>query len=88
MNKRFITYTLGNILMILGGLMSLPLIVSLIYQESWVNIASFLGTAIVTGGIGFVLSRTKLHKRTFYSVEGFTIVSLSWIAISFFSAFN
>lgn len=87
MNKRFITYTLGNILMILGGLMSLPLIVSLIYQESWVNIASFLGTAIVTGGIGFVLSRTKLHKRTFYAVEGFTIVSLSWIAISFFSAF-
>lgn len=86
MNKQFIRYTLGNILMILASLMILPLIVSLIYQESWVNIASFLGTALVTFTIGFFLSRTKLHRRNFYATEGFTIVSLSWIAISFFSA--
>ncbi|MBA5728706.1 TrkH family potassium uptake protein [Aerococcaceae bacterium INB8] len=86
MNTQFIRYTLGNILMILAGLMLLPLIVSVIYQESWVNIASFLGTSLVTLVIGFALSRTKLHRRTFYAREGFTIVSLSWILISFFSA--
>lgn len=86
MNTQFIRYTLGNILMILAGLMLLPLIVSVIYQESWVNIASFLGTSLVTLVIGFALSRTKLHRRTFYASEGFTIVSLSWILISFFSA--
>ncbi|MFL2131146.1 TrkH family potassium uptake protein [Ruoffia sp. FAM 20858] len=86
MNTQFIRYTLGNILMILAGLMLLPLIVSVIYQESWVNIASFLGTSLVTLVIGFALSRTKLHRRTFYAREGFTVVSLSWILISFFSA--
>ncbi|TLQ49478.1 TrkH family potassium uptake protein [Ruoffia tabacinasalis] len=86
MNTQFIRYTLGNILMILAGLMLLPLIVSVIYQESWVNIASFLGTSLVTLVIGFALSRTKLHRRTFYAREGFTIVSLSWFLISFVSA--
>ena len=87
MNKQFIRYTLGNILMILAGLMLLPLIISVVYQESWLNIASFLGTSLGTFIIGFGLSRTKLHRRNFYASEGFTIVSLSWIAISFFSAF-
>lgn len=87
MNKRIICYTLGNILMILGALMALPIIVGLIYGEEQLNIMSFLGTAIVTIMIGFALSKIELRSRNFYAIEGFIIVSLSWIAISFFSAF-
>lgn len=86
MNKQIIKYTLGNILMILGSLMSLPLIVGLVYQEALLNILSFLGTGLLTIACGFFLTRTKIDRNDFYATEGFIIVSLSWVAISFFSA--
>lgn len=77
---------LGYIIIIIGGLMVLPLIVSLIYQEHIRYTLSFLFTGLLTMGTGFILSRTKLQTRKFYAKEGFIIVSLSWILASFFGA--
>lgn len=77
---------LGYILVIIGGLMGLPLVVSLTYQESARYPLSFLFTGLLTMTVGFLLSRTELKTRRFYAKEGFIIVSLSWILVSFFSA--
>lgn len=86
MNKQIIRYMLGYILIIIGGLMGLPLIVSLLYQEPMRYPLSFLVTGLVTIATGFFLSRTELTTRKFYAKEGFIIVSLSWILASFFGA--
>ncbi|HZK23690.1 MAG TPA: TrkH family potassium uptake protein [Atopostipes sp.] len=86
MNKQFIRYMLGYILLIIGGLMGLPLLVSLLYQEPIRYPLSFLLTALLTMLVGFHLSRTELETRRFYAKEGFVIVSLSWILASLFGA--
>lgn len=86
MNKQFIRYMLGYILIIIGGLMVLPLIVSLIYQEPIRYTLSFLFTALLTMIAGFFLSRIELETRNFYAKEGFVIVSLSWVLASLFGA--
>lgn len=77
---------LGYILIIIGGLMVLPLIVSLIYQEPIRYTLSFLFTALLTMIAGFFLSRIELETRNFYAKEGFVIVSLSWVLASLFGA--
>lgn len=86
MNKQFIRYMLGYIILIIGGLMGLPLLVSLIYREPTHYTLSFLLTSLLTMLVGFYLSRTKPETKKFYAKEGFVIVSLSWILASFFGA--
>lgn len=86
MNKQFIRYTLGYIILIIGGLMGLPLLVSLIYREPLRHTLSFLLTSLLTMLVGFHLSRTELESRKFYAKEGFVIVSLSWILASVLGA--
>lgn len=72
--------------MIVSGLMLLPLLVSLLYQESLRNLLSFLFTALLTFGIGVLLSKKGFKAQNLYAKEGFVIVSLSWILVSFFGA--
>lgn len=85
MNKRFVFYTLGRILVIESVLMLLPFLVGLIYGEKstwW-----FLITAVATFLAGFVLRFSfKKCDRTLFAREGFAIVALSWIAMSLFGA--
>jgi len=72
--------------MIVGGLMLLPLVVSIIYQEPLRYSLSFLITAVLTAGTGFSFSRTEMNSQKFYAKEGFVIVSLSWVLVSLFGA--
>lgn len=72
--------------MVVGGLMLLPLVVSLIYQEPLRYSLSFLITAVLTAGTGFSFSRTEMDSQKFYAKEGFVIVSLSWLLVSLFGA--
>jgi trk system potassium uptake protein TrkH len=72
--------------MIIGGLMSLPLFVSLIYQEPFRYTFSFLATAILTIAIGFSFSRTDFSAQKLYAKEGLVIVALSWILVSIVGA--
>lgn len=85
MNKRFVVYTLGRILVIESALMLLPFLVGLIYGEksSW----WFLVTAVSTALAGFGL-RYPFRKcdKTLFAREGFAIVALSWVVMSLFGA--
>lgn len=86
MNKKMVSYVLGRILQLVGGLMILPAIVSLIYQEPVQNQISFLAVAAMAAAIGFSLSKKGASKGKVYAKEGFVIVSLTWILLSFFGA--
>lgn len=81
MNRRMVLYMVGNVIMVEGGLMLLPLIVSLIYQEA---AAISIGISIVTALVsGFLLTRIfKPGLKVIYAKEGFVITALCWFALS------
>lgn len=76
-----VSYTLGNILKVVGGLLCIPLLVSLIYMDGqyW----SFLIVIGICLAIGFSLTLfLKPKKRDFFVREGFALTGVSWIVIS------
>lgn len=82
MNRKMVFNTMGKMLLVEAGLLTLPLIVSLIYHES-PTVRGYIITIIIAAVIGLplaILCRTKDH--TIYAKEGFTIVALSWLALS------
>jgi len=85
MNIRFIQYVLGALLFIEGGLLALPVVVSLLYGErDMLPILYSSAIAFVTGGAFWYFNRNcskEIEKR-----EGFIIVSFVWIVYAFFGA--
>lgn len=84
MNKKMIIYTLGKLAQITGLLMYTPGIVALIYRETEGFAYTIVGSVLL--GLGTLISRKHPHKKNIYAREGFVIVALSWILISFFGA--
>lgn len=84
MNYRMIANILGWLMIFESIFLAVPLITAVIYWEStfWV----FLGTALFCLAAGLLITRKKPENTTLYSREGFVIVSLSWILLSFFGA--
>ena len=81
MNKKFVFYILGRILVVEAILLLLPTICSAIYHET--SIFAFL----ITMGIALILGLTLIFlnrktDKTMYAKEGFAIVSLAWIIVS------
>lgn len=89
MNRKIIVNTLGKIALILGGLLLLPLAVSVIYGE-WKQALSFLLTAAISAAGGFAAVRlTKKEKaadRMIFTREGLMIVGLAWLGVSLIGA--
>lgn len=85
MNKRFVFYMLGRILVIEAVLMLLPFVVGLIYSEAstWWFLLTAAATFLV--GLGLMLLFKKSDK-TLFAREGFAVVALSWIVMSLFGA--
>ncbi len=85
MNKRFVFYTLGRILVIESVLLLLPFVVGLIYSEgsTWWFLVTAAATFLVGYGVKFAFRKCD---RTLFAREGFAIVALSWIAMSLFGA--
>ena len=85
MNVRFIQYVLGALLFIEGGLMTLPVAVSLLYEEhDLLPILYSSAIAFATGGAFWYFNRNcskEIGKR-----EGFIIVGFVWIVYAFFGA--
>ncbi|MBE5807655.1 MAG: TrkH family potassium uptake protein [Clostridiales bacterium] len=74
----------GYVLLVEAALMLLSLIVALIYHGSeWL---AFLQTMLITGLVGGLLTRLKPRNDNLRAREGFAVVALSWIALSFFGA--
>lgn len=86
MNVSIIIYILGNILKVEGILLFLPLIVSLIYKEDIKNTQSFLIVIALVMAIGFITTYSKPKKMSMQPKDGFVIVALSWVLLSFFGA--
>ncbi len=84
MNIGLIIYILGFVLIFLGAFFALPAIVALIYSESagWY----FVALAIVSIVVGFVVTRFKPKRHTFFARDGFAAVALSWIMLSLIGA--
>ncbi|MDD4189429.1 MAG: TrkH family potassium uptake protein [Eubacteriales bacterium] len=86
MNRGIIRYTLGRILCFTALLMAPSLIVALIYNEGWPGLFPFLLSMLATGLTGFALCFRQPAKKDFYAREGFVIVALSWLSLSFFGS--
>lgn len=84
MNIHIIIYFLGWVLNIEALLMLLPCATALIYGEK--ALYSFLATMALCGGAGLAATFKKPKNTVFYAREGFVLVALSWIALSFFGA--
>ncbi|MDO5689556.1 MAG: TrkH family potassium uptake protein [Tissierellia bacterium] len=87
MNKTVVRQVLGRILMIEALFMVFPLAVALIYQEDFQNILAFLLTIGVLLLIGALMGQGVLDRSYVGIKEGFGIVSLSWLLLSFFGSF-
>lgn len=84
MNYRMIKHTLSWILFFEAIFLLVPTLTALIYKES--ALISFLFTIAVCLGLGLLFRLGKPKNRSLYAKEGFVIVSLGWIILSFCGA--
>lgn len=84
MNYSMVCYILGKVLKMEGVVMLLPALVGAIYQEKsgW----SFLIIAAVCYLLGTLIGLWKCKDKSFYALEGYATVALSWILMSAFGA--
>lgn len=86
MNRSIVKFIIGKILRIEAVLMLAPLVVSFIYKEDSLYQFSFLIVILALVLTSYLLCRGEVNKRQMYAKEGFVIVSLSWIVLSFFGS--
>jgi trk system potassium uptake protein TrkH len=84
LNLSHITYSLSGLLLILGGSFSLPLAFSLYFQEGLHRLFGIQMAAMLASGV--VLRRLIPRPDHLSLREGFLIVSLSWVFMSFLGA--
>ncbi|HZK37633.1 MAG TPA: TrkH family potassium uptake protein [Clostridia bacterium] len=84
MNYGIVLKVLGNILMVESALM-LPALSIAFYTNEHDKMA-FLITVIITGVIGFIMSKKTTTKNNVNIREGLAIVALGWIFASLFGA--
>lgn len=68
--------SIGGILLLMGGVMLLPAIVAVIYQE-WYALAGFGISAVFTGAIGYLLYKV-LFKKTEDLDRKFAMLTAAW----------
>lgn len=84
MNLKIVFYYMGWVLNIEALLMILPCMVSLIYGDGLLKF--FLIPMAMCAVIGWITSHKKPKDAVFYAREGFLVVSLTWVMLSFFGA--
>lgn len=84
MNLRLVLSILGQILIYEGFLMLTPIAVVLVYREPLTNALSFVAPALICLVVGTLLSRHRYDTKDMHAAEGFMIVALSWLLLSFF----
>ena len=84
MNKRLILKLSGSVVLVEGALLFLPLIVSLAMRGGdWSAFALTIGIAVAAG---FALTMLRPRDDTLSAREGFAVVTLSWLIVSFIGA--
>jgi trk system potassium uptake protein TrkH len=84
LNYRAIAKSLGIVVFIEGVCMLPSLLVSLIYREN--DAKAFVYSIVITITVGLLLYRIHAKSSNFYTRDGFAVVSLSWILVSFFGS--
>ena len=87
MNLRLLAFVLGEIAVIIGALMSIPLFMAIGYGED-TTILGFgiaIGVCLLLGVVG-ILVRPPKDKRDMRSTSGFAMCALFWIFIALVSA--
>ncbi len=88
MNYRLLALIVGEISLVIGTLMCIPLFMSIGYQEDAKVIMSFgiaIGIALFIGIVGILL-RPKKENRDMRSSSGFAMCGVLWILVSLLSA--
>ena len=85
MNNKSIRFFLGHLLWIEAAFMLPALIISAAHKEETATRAFLMTMAIMAVLVPLMFFRTK-GERKIYARDGIVIVSLSWIALSFFGA--
>lgn len=85
MNYNMIAYILGSIIRIEGVLLVLPTFTAFWYQEEQAAVA-FIATITACLLVGSVLISREPQNKRIYGREGFIVVALSWIVMSFLGA--
>ena len=83
MNLKMLRYITGQLLLVEGALMLIPLITMLIYGEFGMlySVLIPIGMLLV---LGVLLSLRKPEGSALGAKDGFVVVGLSWIILSFF----
>ena len=86
MNYKKLGGILGKIMVIEGVMMIAPLLVSLIYRESSVQIQAFVIPIVLLCGTGLLLQIPKAERNSLYQKEGFALTALVWVVMTLFGA--
>lgn len=81
MNYRATVYYIGSILKIIAAFLAIPFLTALCYRE-WYTALSFVYTALVYVGAGFLCAPKAPKNRKIGTKEGLVVVGLSWILVS------
>ncbi len=84
MNLRMTIYILGILLAFEGAFMTVPTLTAAAYREP--ELLLFTIMAIGCMAAGFIITRFKPANKTLFARDGFVIVALSWLLLSFFGA--
>ena len=84
MNLKIVFYYMGWVLNIEAVLMLLPCVISVIYGDGILKF--FLSPMVLCLLIGWITTHKKPKDTVFYAREGFLVVSLTWVMLSFFGA--
>ncbi|HPT84159.1 MAG TPA: TrkH family potassium uptake protein [Limnochordia bacterium] len=85
MNFGLVARVLGNILLIEGGALTIPLGISLYFRERGAVIGILLSMGIL-GLTGLFLSNVPVRSPRLKAREAVAIVTLGWVIVSFFAA--
>lgn len=85
MNTRIITFIIGWILRIEAVFMFPALAISIFYSEKK-SITAFIGTIVIIFITSELLLFNKPKETHFFAREGFVVVALCWISMSFFGS--
>lgn len=83
MRNKLVYKYIGKVLITFSIILSFPILVSLIYNESQ---KPFIIPAFISLIIGILLNSIKTDKKHIYAKDGFSIVTVSWFIISIIGA--
>lgn len=86
MNLKIVKYSLGKLLLVLSGLLTFPLLVSLIYRESFEDIRNFVIPIIISLVLGIILSKRGDNRSHLYTKEAMFITASTWVLFSLIGA--